>query len=161
NPATPNSISRYAFFADAVATSGSFAFLSAGIYGFQAVQVCGSGCSGTVSAGGPYTTSGTTCVQLNGRVSDGTLTPTWSTSGSGTFSPNNITLNPRYCPSLADVTAGSVTLTLADGLCPNAQAQLTISSGCSAIVSAGGPYTTIGTTCVQIHGAVSDPNFAT
>src|SRR6185436_8142690 len=36
----------------------------------------------------------------------------WSTSGSGTFSPNNTTLNATYSPSAADKSAGSVTLTL-------------------------------------------------
>ena len=36
----------------------------------------------------------------------------WSTSGSGTFSPDNITLNATYIPSAADTTSGIVTLTL-------------------------------------------------
>ncbi|TND08455.1 MAG: CHU large protein [Bacteroidetes bacterium] len=35
---------------------------------------------------------------------------TWTTSGSGTFSPNANTLNATYIPSTADTTAGSVTL---------------------------------------------------
>ena len=36
----------------------------------------------------------------------------WSTSGSGTFSPNNTALAPTYFPSASDYTLGTVTLTL-------------------------------------------------
>src|SRR6185503_17898054 len=36
----------------------------------------------------------------------------WSTSGTGSFSPNNTQLNATYVPSNADITAGSFTLTL-------------------------------------------------
>jgi hypothetical protein len=51
-------------------------------------------------------------VSLNGSIGGGATTATWSTSGTGTFSPNATTLNATYTPSLADATAGSVTLTL-------------------------------------------------
>jgi hypothetical protein len=36
----------------------------------------------------------------------------WSTSGTGTFSPNNTTLAATYIPSAGDITSGTVTLTL-------------------------------------------------
>src|SRR6185503_11033185 len=49
----------------------------------------------------------------------------WTTSGSGTFTPNNETLNAQYCPSAADVAAGSVTLTLTAGSCPSSVTTLT------------------------------------
>ena len=51
-------------------------------------------------------------VNLNGTIGGGATTATWSTSGTGTFSPNATTLNATYTPSLADATAGTVTLTL-------------------------------------------------
>src|SRR5262249_41651222 len=57
----------------------------------------------TADAGGPYETCGGSCVQLNGNLSNEGVTATWSTSGSGMFSPNNATVDAVYCPSLADV----------------------------------------------------------
>ncbi|MDX9750480.1 MAG: hypothetical protein RBT71_05320, partial [Flavobacteriales bacterium] len=60
-------------------------------------------------------TGGTVCannnlVQLNGSVS-GATGGVWS-GGTGTFSPNAITLNAAYTPSAAEIAAGTVTLTL-------------------------------------------------
>lgn len=51
-------------------------------------------------------------VDLNGSISGGASTGIWSTLGSGTFVPDNITLNASYVPSSADTAAGSVTLVL-------------------------------------------------
>jgi len=51
-------------------------------------------------------------VTLSGLVSGATTTGSWS-GGAGTFNPNNSTLNSIYNPSAAELTAGSVTLTLA------------------------------------------------
>jgi hypothetical protein len=68
----------------------------------------------------------------------------WTTSGTGGFN-NPVLINPVYTPSMADITAGSVTLTLtAFGIVPCADSSnsmvLTISR--QAIVDAG-PDTTI------------------
>jgi gliding motility-associated-like protein len=51
-------------------------------------------------------------VTLNGSVSGATSTGTWSTTGTGTFNPDNVTLNAIYTPSNADTTSGSVTMIL-------------------------------------------------
>ncbi|MFH2095351.1 MAG: PKD domain-containing protein, partial [Bacteroidota bacterium] len=51
-------------------------------------------------------------VQLNGTISGGASQGIWSTSGSGTFDPNNTTLNAIYIPSAADTATGLVTLAL-------------------------------------------------
>lgn len=51
-------------------------------------------------------------VSLDGSVSGGSTTGTWSTLGSGTFSPGANTLNAVYTPSPADTAAGTVTLVL-------------------------------------------------
>ncbi|HEY6160048.1 MAG TPA: PKD domain-containing protein, partial [Bacteroidia bacterium] len=56
--------------------------------------------------------SGTMSANLNGTVAGGATTGVWSTLGSGTFSPNNTTLNATYNLSAADTTAGTVTLLL-------------------------------------------------
>jgi gliding motility-associated-like protein len=37
----------------------------------------------------------------------------WTSNGTGTFSPNNVTANAKYIPSAADIAAGSITLTAA------------------------------------------------
>ena len=50
-------------------------------------------------------------VTLAGSISGSALSATWS-GGTGTFSPNANTLNAVYTPSAAEITAGSVTLTL-------------------------------------------------
>ncbi|MEW6470005.1 MAG: PKD domain-containing protein [Bacteroidota bacterium] len=76
----------------------------------------------TVSAGGNQTVcANNASVILNGSSSTGS--GIWSTSGTGTFTPNNTTLNATYIPSPADTAAGTVTLTLTatNGCFPTAQ----------------------------------------
>ncbi len=66
-------------------------------------------------------------IILNGTSATGS--GQWSTSGSGTFTPNNTTLNATYIPSNADTTTGSVTLTLAstnNGTCSPVSDQLVV-----------------------------------
>lgn len=50
-------------------------------------------------------------VTLNGSFSGSATSASWS-GGTGTFNPNANTLNAIYTPSQAEITAGSVTLTL-------------------------------------------------
>ncbi|MGP8201349.1 MAG: YDG domain-containing protein [Limisphaerales bacterium] len=56
--------------------------------------------------------AGSSTAGLGGVVGGGAMGGFWTTSGSGTFSPNTNTLNATYNPSGADITAGTVTLTL-------------------------------------------------
>lgn len=66
----------------------------------------------TVNAGTDQSVCGnTTGIPLNGQVTVATG-GTWSTAGTGTFSPNANTLNASYIPSADDITNASVTLTL-------------------------------------------------
>ncbi|GAB2854238.1 beta strand repeat-containing protein [Hymenobacter ruber] len=58
------------------------------------------------------TSCGRTPYQLSGTIAGSATGATYTTSGTGTFSPNATTLNATYTPSAADVTAGTVTLTL-------------------------------------------------
>ncbi|MCB2409409.1 proprotein convertase P-domain-containing protein [Hymenobacter lucidus] len=53
-----------------------------------------------------------TTYQLAGTVGGSATGGTYTSSGTGTFSPNATTLNAVYTPSAADITAGSVVLTL-------------------------------------------------
>jgi gliding motility-associated-like protein len=65
----------------------------------------------TVSAGPDNTICEASTYSLPGTMGGSTSTITWTTSGSGTFSNPNL-LTAIYTPSAADVTAGSVVLTI-------------------------------------------------
>ncbi len=70
----------------------------------------------------------TTIINLNGSVSNATG-GVWTTSGTGTFSANDSTLNAQYMATSADIASGSVTLTLTstgNGLCNPVTDQMTI-----------------------------------
>jgi len=79
-------------------------------------------------------------VQLNGSITGGIITGTWS-GGAGTFSPNVNDLNALYTPTAAELSAGSVVLTLTSddpvGTCDPVSDNIEISFSTSAIVSAG------------------------
>ncbi|GAB3575985.1 hypothetical protein GCM10027345_12060 [Hymenobacter daeguensis] len=59
-----------------------------------------------------FTSCGQTPYQLAGTIAGTATGATYTTSGTGTFSPNANTLNATYTPSAADVAAGTVTITL-------------------------------------------------
>jgi len=76
----------------------------------------------SVAGAGVDQVIGTTeTAQLNGTLTGDATGIVWTTSGTGTFQPDNTTLNATYVPSQADVIAGSVTLTLTPvgGSCAN------------------------------------------
>jgi hypothetical protein len=78
---------------------------------FTPAPIVNAGANGTVCANA-------STITLNGSVS-GAGGGIWS-GGTGTFTPNNTTLNATYVPSAAERTAGTVTLTLTstgNGLC--------------------------------------------
>ena len=51
-------------------------------------------------------------LQLNGSIWGPTITGKWNSSGNGTFSPNDTTLNAFYIPGTADIDSGFAYLTL-------------------------------------------------
>jgi gliding motility-associated-like protein len=64
----------------------------------------------------------------------------WTSSGTGSFTPNPTILNPTYIPSAADISAGSVMLTLtanAASPCINAVSSMTLTINASATASIG------------------------
>ena len=66
----------------------------------------------TVNAGGNQTICAGNTVSLTGSFGGSATNAYWSTSGSGSFAPGTNQMTVTYTPSLADQTAGSVTLTL-------------------------------------------------
>src|SRR5262245_3434546 len=75
-------------------------------------------------------------VQLAGLIGSGATGATWS-GGTGTFSPNNTTLNAVYTPSAAEIAARTVTLTLTSndpaGPCPPVSDQMKITIDAPAV----------------------------
>jgi gliding motility-associated-like protein len=110
----------------------------------------------TVDAGPAQTICGSNTVTLAGTIGGSATSATWS-GGTGTFSPNNTTLNAVYTPSAAEITAGTVTLTLTTndpaGACVAATDNVTITldpvatvdAGAAQSICAGGTVTLAGT----------------
>ncbi|MCD9018407.1 T9SS type B sorting domain-containing protein [Parachryseolinea silvisoli] len=91
----------------------------------------------TVDAGAAAAICADQTVTLAGVVGGGATGGTWS-GGTGTFAPNNTTLNAVYTPSAAERTAGTVTLTLTTtGPCAVKTDAVTITINPAALVSAG------------------------
>ncbi len=111
-----------------------------------------------VNAGPDQTVCGQTAVLLNGSIGGSAVSATWTTSGTGTFTPNATTLNATYNPSLADVAAGSVILTLTTndpaGICPPVNDQMTIIFNAPAQVNAGPDQSICGQVPVSLNGTI-------
>ncbi|MDQ2793494.1 MAG: T9SS type A sorting domain-containing protein [Bacteroidota bacterium] len=125
-------------------TSGYISGTSASYYFFYNILV-GTECAGAtrtaiqVNVTAPATASfatatGSSCgisaYQLAGSVGGSATGGTYTSSGTGTFSPNASTLTATYTPSAADVAAGSVTITLTSAgstPCPAATATFALS----------------------------------
>ena len=75
---------------------------------------------------------------LVGSVSGGATQGEWSTNGTGSFTPDATTLGATYEPSLADLSAGQVTLTLTSvGNCFPVEDEIEITYTPAPIVDAG------------------------
>ena len=100
----------------------------------------------TASAGANQTIcAGSATAGLDGTVGGGATGGTWSSSGTGSFAPNATALSATYIPSAADITAGTVTLTLSTkgqlGPCGPATAQVVVTINPSPTSGAGGNQT--------------------
>jgi DNA-binding beta-propeller fold protein YncE len=100
----------------------------------------------TVTTGGDQAIcAGNATVSLGGTVGGGATGGRWTSSGTGTFVPNAATLNATYSPSAADITAGTITLTLSStgqqAPCSAATAQVVVSIPVAATASAGARQT--------------------
>lgn len=98
--------------------------------------------SATVDAGADtlYACENNPNVALSGTVSGVTTTGKWLTSGSGLFTPDNLSLNATYQPSPLDIGAGSVWIYLestANGDCVPVEDSLLIIYTVAPSVNAG------------------------
>jgi gliding motility-associated-like protein len=79
-------------------------------------------------------------VALNGLVTGSTTSGKWTTAGNGVFTPNNLTLNCSYNPSVTDIQSGSVKLFLestANGTCVSVKDSITVLFTAPPVVEAG------------------------
>lgn len=102
-------------------------------------------CNYSVNAGLNAVICASDSITLSGTVGGGVINNTWTTSGDGTFNDSTL-LNATYIPGLADITAGTVTLTITTdnpaGAC-NAESSniiLTITNVANASISAILPF---------------------
>ncbi|MBI5540376.1 MAG: gliding motility-associated C-terminal domain-containing protein [Bacteroidia bacterium] len=74
----------------------------------------------TVNAGGNQTFCANNTLSLSGIILGGLGTGQWTTSGTGTFTPSDTSLNATYNPSISDTSSGNITITLTTtGSCVN------------------------------------------
>jgi gliding motility-associated-like protein len=101
-------------------------------------------------------------IALNGSISGGDGTAVWSTTGSGSFTPDNHTMNASYVPSSSDINVGSIALILsssASGICPVVADTLHLSFTSLSIVNAGADFAVCGVaTPITLNGQVSGPS---
>lgn len=98
-------------------------------------------------------------VSLNGSVTGGASTGQWTTSGTGSFDPNNTDLNGTYIPSAADTSSGSVDLILTstnNGRCLAERDTMTVTYTDAPKVEAGADQTVCANNAtVSLNGSVS------
>ncbi len=114
------------------------------------VAVVNAGADQTVCATNPV-------VTLAGSITGGVTTGTWN-GGTGIFSPNRTTLNATYTPSQAEITAGTLTLTLTsddpEGPCGPESDQMVITINQAATVEAGEPQTICAGSTATLNGSI-------
>jgi hypothetical protein len=101
--------------------------------------------SPTASAGAPAPVCESTARTLAGIVTNATGL-VWSSTGTGSFSPNTTTGNASYTPSAADASAGAVTLTLTStgsGACPAAVSTAVLNINTQSTTPVLAPFTSV------------------
>lgn len=108
-----------------------------------------------------YVCSNNPNFSLSGTVYGATTTGKWTTSGNGSFSPDNLTLNCNYTPTPTDVSGGSITIYLQstnNGACSSDKDSVIIVFTPSPTVYAGGDILACTNEAqVTLAGVVSGP----
>lgn len=98
-------------------------------------------------------------VQLNGSVTIASG-GVWTTSGTGTFAPNDSTLDAIYTPSALDTASGNISLTLTstgNDLCQPITDQLALKINPAPLASSGGNITVCETeTSIPLNGSFNN-----
>lgn len=94
--------------------------------------------AGTANAGPDQIVCGNNAnINLSGSLGGNASNGIWSSSGSGTFTPNATDLNAMYIPSASDVAAGTVTITLNATSCNAATDDMVLTITSQPVVDAG------------------------
>lgn len=96
-------------------------------------------------------------VTVNGLITGGGSTGVWTSSGTGTFNPNNTLMTTTYNPSNADTAAGSVILTLTttnNGSCPASSSSVTITITDAPTANAGPDFNICSYDSIKLNGVV-------
>jgi gliding motility-associated-like protein len=115
----------------------SVKYINTNVFVDANASISGTGVSNNFNSCGTLTP-----IQLNGAVTGPAgVTGQWSSLGTGTFSPDNTTLNAKYTPSAADIAFGSVKLKLVSvgGVCPAVPDSMVITLVPPPVVFAGAP----------------------
>jgi len=111
----------------------------------------------TVDAGPPQTICSNSTVTLDGTIGGGATSATWS-GGTGTYNPNNTTVDVIYTPSAAEIAAGTVKLTLTTddpaGPCPSVNDDVTITINDLPIVDAGANHIICADSSATLAGTI-------
>ncbi|MFN3404694.1 MAG: LamG-like jellyroll fold domain-containing protein [Cytophagaceae bacterium] len=110
-----------------------------------------------VNAGSDFDVCSNDIAALSATLS-GATNVQWSGSGTGTFD-NDTGLSTNYTPSNADISSGSVTLTIQttdNSLCDPAVDEVTITFVAAPAAHAGTVYNTCGITAVPVNGTVTN-----
>ncbi len=110
----------------------------------------------TLNPGSNATICSGTTYTLSGTFGGGASSITWTTSGSGTFDDATLP-GATYTPSAADISAGSVTLTIISddpaGPCPSLNDAMVLTINPAATVTAGGDATICALTDYTLSGS--------
>lgn len=111
------------------------------------------------NAGVDQSVCGRDSIRLAGSVTSGSVSGTWTSSGTGTFYPSATTLNAVYLPSVSDVQSNSVKLILSstgNGTCAVVRDTLSVSITPSISVNAGNDKSVCANnSTVQLSGNVN------
>jgi len=112
----------------------------------------------TVNAGSDQTICSNSSAALSGIIGGSATSAIW-TGGSGTFSPNASTLNASYTPSAAEISAGSVALTLTTndpiGSCSAVSDNVMLTITAAPVVNAGNNTSICLGGTVTLNGSIS------
>jgi len=112
----------------------------------------------TAAAGSAATICSGTTYTLSGSIGGGASSLTWTTSGNGSFS-NASLANAAYTPSVADITAGTVTLTITTndpaGPCAAVSSSMILTINPAAVVNAGANASICAGTTYTLAGSFS------
>ena len=98
-------------------------------------------------------------INLNGTISGGSSTGTWSSSGTGSFTPSNTSLNGIYMLTPFDKASGAIRLTLRstnNGACPASISSMMVRLSARPSANAGSDKSICANANIFLNGSVNN-----